>query len=94
MHNLTRDHSTAGNKIKQENKEESGIIAWYNLRNFYKDDSKDHKANVLGKAIQVKRTNSLSELQIELDKWLSLIAKTVKYDFKIFDSKENKKGGR
>ena len=86
LHNLTREHSTAGNKIKQDNREECGAVAWYNLRNFYKDDSKEHQTNVLGKAFIVKRANNLDQLQVELDKWLTIISKTIKYKYKMFDS--------
>ena len=86
LHNLTREHSTAGNKIKQDNKDECGAVAWYNLRNFYKDDSKEHQTNVLGKAFIVKRANNLDQLQIELDKWLTIISKTIKYKYTMLDS--------
>ena len=73
---------------------ECGAAAWVNLRSFYKDDSKEHQTNVLGKAFIVKRANSLDQLQVELDKWLSIVAKTIKYKYTMFDSSgPNKKSG-
>ena len=40
----------------------------------------------------VKRANSLDQLQVELDRWLSIVAKTIKYNYTMFDSRgPNKK---
>ena len=80
LNNLTREHPIAPSKIKLDNPEKLGMLAWYNLFASYHQDSPEHKTNCLEFAMTVKHCTNLSDLSNTLDRWLLACAKTEKYE--------------
>ena len=84
LNNLTRDHPTAHGKVKQSNLvEKSGILAWCNLRSFYKEETDQYKTDAMNHALRVTKCNTMEQLQQRLDKWLYAVAKTARLGYPI-----------
>ena len=78
LHNLTRSHDIASLKIKEDNREESGTIAWSNLKSFFKEEDEEYKSDVLASALTVERCTNMSQLQSRLDQWINRVSRAIK----------------
>lgn len=78
LSHLTREHAIARSKLKLDNPEKSGTLAWYNLYTFYHQDFDEHKLHCFEYAMTIKHCTSLNELGPVLDKLLLACEKTQK----------------
>ena len=81
LNNLTREHPVAHGKIKMNNANDKlGTLAWYNLRNFFHEETAEYKTTCMKHALNVTKCNNMDQLATKLDQWLYAVAKIAKLD--------------
>ena len=81
LNNFTREHPVAHGKIKMNNATTKlGTLAWYNLRNFFHEETAEYKTTCMKNALNVTKCATMDQLAVRLDAWLYAVAKIAKLD--------------